>query len=88
MIGSTARRTAIGLLAVLAGTVASAHDGRKLFDKRCAGCHDADKLTTAVRDMGTPDVARERLERLLLVHHAPDHDDHAAIIEYLLSLPR
>ena len=29
-----------------------------------------------------------QLELLLLLHHAPDHEDHAAIIEYLVKLRR
>ena len=68
---------------------AAAHDGEKLYRERCVKCHSVEKMRDQIAPrLGSDDELRRQLELLLLLHHAPDHEDHAAIIEYLVKLRR
>lgn len=79
---------ALALLVAGAPAVA-ARDGEKLYRERCAKCHSVEKMRDEIAPaLGSDDELRRQLELLLLLHHAPDHDDHAAIIEYLVKLRR
>lgn len=70
----------------LAPLAAGAHDGARLYTQRCLNCHSTQAMAGLVQRLGPDAAVRERLEALLPVHHAPDHQDHAAIIDYVLTL--
>lgn len=78
----------LGMLAplLLASTAASAHDGARLYQQRCAQCHSTERMGEIVQRLGPDDAVRQRLEALLPRHHASDADEREAIVLHVLTL--
>jgi hypothetical protein len=76
----------VGFSFVLAPAVtpgwAEVPDGRFIFNKRCATCHDAGALTERLAKMQNAE-RQTFLDRFLARHHARDRDERALIIDYL-----
>lgn len=71
--------------AALAQQEASAERGAAAYAESCAECHrSAERL--AGRLDGEAEAVRERLDRFLTEHHAPEAGARADIVAYLLSL--
>ncbi len=83
---ASARAALLAATLALAPLAAHAHDGAKLYAQRCLNCHSVPAMAGIVQRLGPDAAVRERLEALLPFHHAPDHQDHAAIIDYVLTL--
>lgn len=85
-IGIPAPSALLAATLALAPVAAQAHDGARLYAQRCLNCHSTQAMAGLVQRLGPDAAVRERLEALLPLHHAPDHQDHAAIIDYVLTL--
>ena len=76
----------VGFSIVLAPAVttgwAEVPDGRFVFNKRCATCHEAAALTERLAKMQNAE-RQTFLDRFLVRHHARDRDERALIIDYL-----
>lgn len=67
-------------------TIAAADvpDGRFLFNKRCATCHEASALMPPLMKLPGDKEREAFLEKFLSRHHARDAEERKLIVEYLL----
>lgn len=70
--------------ATAAGAAAAVPDGRFLFNKRCATCHEASALMPRLMKLPGDKEREAFLEKFLSRHHARDAEERKLIVEYLL----
>lgn len=59
-------------------------EGRFVFNKRCARCHDATALMPPIDKLPGDAERRTFLDKFLARHHASDQEERTLIIDYLL----
>jgi hypothetical protein len=72
-------------LVVMAPAMAEVPDGRFLFNKRCATCHQAEALMPRLMKLPDDKERQAYLNKFLARHHARDAEERALIVDYLLK---
>lgn len=62
-------------------------EGRFVFNKRCATCHDITTVMAPLMKLRNDAERRAYLEKFLSRHHAYSDEERALIIDYLLRHP-